>query len=69
MSARPSSDKGSGRGPDRFWWFVVAVLVLGLTIAVVQPFFEARAYEHVTGAKVSYWDACWLDLRVQESPK
>jgi len=36
---------------------------------VCSAYFEASAYNRVTGANVSTWDAIWLDLRVQESPK
>lgn len=47
--------------------FVVLLLVLGSW--PLQSYFEARAYERVTGKHVSTWDAMFLDLRVQESPK
>lgn len=46
---------------------VVLFLVAGWTYASAH--FEAAAYERVTGKKVSTWDAIFLDLRVQESPK
>lgn len=45
----------------------VALIVVGVvSIAVLQPHFEAKAYTNLTGKNVSYWDAVWLDLRVQE---
>lgn len=33
---------------------------------VLFSYFEARAYENVTGKKVSTFDAMFLNLRVQE---
>lgn len=49
------------------------LLVGGFTIlfgiAVASAYFEAMAYESVTGKRVSTWDALFLDLRVQEEPK
>lgn len=53
---------------------VIGLLIAGIVVVVgclflIQPFFEARAYNRITGAHVSTWDAVWLDLRVQESPK
>lgn len=51
--------------------------LLGTTLALaaviaawpVMSYFEARAYERVTGKRVSTWDAMFLDLRVQEGAK
>lgn len=51
----------------------VAVLVMCITLALaltaVSAYNEARAYQRVTGKTVTTWDAMWLDLRVQESPR
>ncbi len=35
---------------------------------VVRSYFEARAYERVTGKSVSTWDAMFLELRVTNAP-
>lgn len=49
-----------------FWTiFIISVLA----IVAIQPKFEADAYTKLTGKKVTYWDAVWCDLRVQESIK
>ena len=48
---------------------VVAVILILLLIWIVPSYFEARAYENVTGRKVSTWDAMWIELRVQASPE
>ena len=54
-------------------WLIplLAVLIL-LGFAVVgmlQPKFEADTYTRLTGKKVTYWDAVWCDLRIQEQVK
>lgn len=45
-------------------WIVICLAYLAL-----QPHFESQAYNRLTGAHTTYWDAVWLDLRVQSSPK
>jgi hypothetical protein len=53
-----------------FTLIVIVILAVAVTVGVVLPaYFEAQAYERVTGKRVSTWDAIWLDLRVQEAPK
>lgn len=46
--------------------FIVGLVLFVLMIGILQPKFEADAYSRLTGKKVGYWDALWLDLRVQE---
>jgi hypothetical protein len=48
---------------------VVLLFALLLSIPIISAYFEAQSYNRVTGANVSTWDAIFLDLRVQESPK
>lgn len=54
---------------------LAAVVILGILLAiacggwVVSSYFEARAYNRVTGEDVSTWDAMWVELRVQSGPK
>lgn len=43
---------------------IIALIVFILLCAAAPAHFEARAYERVTGKKVSTWDAIWLELRV-----
>ena len=47
--------------------FVVALAATGLWVA--HSYCAARSFERVTGHPVSTWDAMFLELRVQESPK
>jgi len=45
------------------------VLLAALGVWAGSSYFEAAAYERVTGQKVSTWDAMWVELRVQAGPK
>lgn len=52
-------------------WAIMAIMVLALAslFVIVPAYFEARAYERVTGKSVSTWDAVWLQLRVDGEAK
>lgn len=50
---------------ETFSLLSIAVLIAG---CLAQPYFESRAYNRLTGAHTTYWDALWLSLRVQEQP-
>jgi hypothetical protein len=43
----------------------LAILVLCVTF---QPVMESRTYNRLTGADTTWWDALWVELRVQDSP-
>ena len=45
--------------------FVACVVGFIGSVWVVMSFFEARAYNKVTGAQVSTYDAMFIQLRVQ----
>lgn len=50
--------------------FVILIGFLGfIAVVALEPYFESRAYNRLTGAHATYWDALWLDLRVQKEPK
>jgi hypothetical protein len=38
-------------------------------IWVVSSWQEAKAYNRLTGAHATTWDAMWVELRVQSQPK
>lgn len=50
------------------WSVLIAVL---LTFAAIfafvgaQPYFEMQSYNRLTGSHATYWDAVWIELRVQ----
>ena len=49
---------------------IIEVIVIGFVVLMlfggvfVQPYFEAQAYNRITGSNVSTWDAIWVQLRV-----
>lgn len=49
--------------------FVVSVFVSLFVAFGIVPYNEARTYTRLTGKNVSWWDALWVELRVQEQPK
>lgn len=55
---------------DKDWilpaMFIACLAVVVLGFHAVRSYFEASAYERVTGQHVSIWDAMFLELRVQE---
>lgn len=51
-----------------FWMLLLAaVLLFKPIIWVGKSFFEARAFNKLTGSHATTWDAMWSDLRVQNS--
>lgn len=48
---------------------LAAVLAVILGVWIFASAMEARAYERITGKKVSTWDAMWVELRVQEGAR
>lgn len=48
--------------------FVIAFLLVAL-MACLQPYNESQTYNRLTGAHTTWWDALWVELRVQDSPK
>jgi len=48
----------------------IAAIIFGTPGAwVVKSYFEAQSYNRLTGAHATTWDAMWVELRVQDSPK
>ena len=47
----------------------IIALIIAIAFVAMQPYFEATTYTRLTGKSVSYWDAVWLDLRIQEQVK
>jgi hypothetical protein len=45
---------------------ISCMLILATIIfVVIAPYFEAKAFNRVSEKKVTYWDAVFLDLRVE----
>lgn len=43
---------------------IVLIAIASLLVGVMAPYFEAQSFNRVCRAHVSYWDAIWLELRV-----
>ena len=54
---------------------VTLMLIIGTPLAfcamiwVISSWQEAQAYNRLTGAHATTWDAMWVELRVQSQPK
>lgn len=45
---------------------IYCILIMATFIFVaISPYFEAKAFNRVSEKKVTYWDAVFLDLRVE----
>jgi len=51
-----------------FGIFPLALIAM-LVFWIFSSAMEAKAYERITGKKVSTWDAMWVELRVQAGPQ
>jgi hypothetical protein len=51
-----------------FGVIIAVILVISATL-FIQPYMESKTYNKLTGAKTTWWDALWVELRVQDSPK
>lgn len=50
-------------------WLALLVILGFILMAIAQPALESQAYNRLTGAHTTYWDALFLELRVQDQPK
>lgn len=50
-------------------YFYLLLLALAVIVLIMQPYFESSTYNRLTGAHTTYWDALWVELRVQDAPK
>lgn len=52
---------------------VILLIIASFTIPfvgwIVNSHFESKTYNKLTGAHTTTWDAMWVELRVQDSPK
>lgn len=60
------------RNNNSVFWAVIAFVLMFAALFGLSYFsasMEAAAYNRATGNNVSAWDAMWIELRVQDSPK
>lgn len=49
--------------------FIVVLLFVVAAIQISSAYFEAQAFNRATGKNVSTWDALFIELRLNDSPK
>ena len=47
---------------------MLAVFLLLVVFSLFAANMESRTYNRLTGSKTTWWDACWVELRVQDKP-
>lgn len=47
---------------------VILSIALLLGLIALQPSMESKTYNKLTGANTTWWDAMWVELRVQDQP-
>ena len=50
-----------------YFWLLISIVIVSLTIFLIQPYFEAQSFNKLTGGDATYWDALWSELRVDGS--
>jgi len=56
--------------PDNFVIVLpIGFLVVVSLITIVSFHMESATFNRLTGAHTTWWDAVWVELRVQEEPK
>lgn len=48
---------------------LVLLLILAFGFGWFRASQESKTYNRLTGANTTTWDAVWVELRVQDSPK
>ena len=63
--------RGRAKGGGLPWEIIFTVLGVAALVAacLIQPYMESKMYNKLTGAHTTMWDAMWVELRVQESPR
>lgn len=47
----------------------VGFVLVAMLVGFVQAKMESNTYNRLTGAHTTWWDACWVELRVMDVPK
>lgn len=61
-----------GKRPRDEWpLWVHSLWVFALLAAIYgcSEYHESKIYNRLTGARTTWWDALWVELRVQDSPQ
>lgn len=47
---------------------LIAIMLSLVVVFIIRPLMESRTYNKLTGANTTWWDAIWVELRVQDQP-
>lgn len=65
MSYSGGNEPKKSRFKDNLVIIIIFGTIIGsISMAVVQPYFEANSYNKLTGGNATYWDAFWSELRI-----
>jgi hypothetical protein len=53
----------------KFAGVVATFFAAGLCLVGFSAYMQSETYNKLTGAKTTWWDAIWVELRVQDNPK
>ena len=45
------------------------MMILATPIVAYRSYMESKTYNKITGAETTWWDAMWVELRVEGDPK
>lgn len=48
---------------------IIAVLFSMTVLPIISAHMESKTYNKLTGAHTTWWDAMWVELRVQDAPR
>ena len=51
------------------WCIAAALFAAVIMLWIIASYFEAAAFNRLTGSSATVWDAMWTELRVQGAPK
>ena len=66
---KPITKRGFSITESLILLIIIIAIVIGLGRMFMQPVMESRTYNKLTGAKTTWWDAVWVELRVAEGTK
>lgn len=56
--------------PIKLFVLIISIIIVGgISASVFQAKMESDTYNRLTGAQTTWWDALWVELRVQGQPK
>ncbi len=60
---------GDRSGERSYWMIYAAFFLVSIGCWVAHSYYESETYNRLTGAHTTWWDAMWVELRVQDAPR